>query len=174
MPYLVIKPAKVDEPRAGEIPRIAVVNAQDRVQSECRDHGGKELEGDAAQSYCQMPPVLLPHHVPPPTTPNRPPRPLRRAWYPWCGGDKRPRSLWQHSGQLTPTQGSLLLLPLCCPGAQPKAAPLERSWEQDGAQPGPNSAPEDQGTEGELGCCSQGCITHSCPAGAEMAGGLGL
>lgn len=65
VPYLIIKPAKVDEPRAGEIPSIAVVNTQDRVESKRRDHGGKELEGDAAQSHCQMPPALLPYHLPP-------------------------------------------------------------------------------------------------------------
>lgn len=70
--YLTIKSAKVDKPRAGEIPGIAMVNAQDRVQREGGDHGGKELEGDAAQSHCQMPPAPTPHHMPhelPQTTP---------------------------------------------------------------------------------------------------------
>jgi len=160
VPYLIIKPAEVDEPRAGEIPSIAVVNAQDRVQSERRDHGGKELEGDTAQSHCPTPPAPLPQHAPPALPQTTSLRPPGRAWYPQCGRDKGPRSLWQHPGQLTLTRGSLLLLHLCCPGAQPKAAPLERGWQQDGAQPGPNSAPEDQGTERELGCCSLGCVTH--------------
>lgn len=48
---------------------------------------------------------------------------------------------------------------------------MERSWQQDGAQPGPNSAPEGQGTGGELGCCSLGWVTL---AGAGMSGGRGL
>lgn len=62
--YLAIKPAKIDEPRAGQIPRIAVVNTQDRVQSERGDHGGKELERDAAQSYWWADPAQLPPHYP--------------------------------------------------------------------------------------------------------------
>lgn len=113
--------------------------------------------------------ICPPHYLEPP-----PPRPLGRAWYPRYGGDKKPHSLWQDSGQLTPTRGLLLLLPFRCPGPQPKAAPLESSWQQDVAQPGPNSAPDDQGTEGELRYCSLGCVTHGCPAGAGIAGGLGL
>lgn len=50
-----------------------MVNAQDRVQCEGGDHGGKELEGDAAQSHCQMPSAPFPHHMPhalPQTTPK--------------------------------------------------------------------------------------------------------
>lgn len=62
--YLTIKSAKVDKPRAGEIPGIAMVNAQDRVQREGGDHGGKELEGDTARSHCQMPPAPFPPHMP--------------------------------------------------------------------------------------------------------------
>lgn len=37
-----------------------MVNAQHRVQSERRDHGGKELGRDAAQSHCWKYPTSLP------------------------------------------------------------------------------------------------------------------
>lgn len=64
--YLIIKSAKVDKPRAGEIPGIAMVNTQDRVQRKGGDHGGKELEGDRCS------PESLPDASSPNSSPHAP------------------------------------------------------------------------------------------------------
>lgn len=95
---------------------------------------------------------------------NQSPAALRRNWYPQCGGDKWTRSLWQHWAACT-GQG----LALHHLGHSPR----QRPWkgQEDGAQPGLSSALEAQGTEGEQGCCSLGCVTHCCLAGARMARG---
>lgn len=102
--YLAIKPAKIDEPRAGQIPSIAMVNTQDRVQSECGDHGGKELERNAH--------IITARQIQPSsfhTIPKYPP------WtrYPGCAGDKWSHSPWTRSGQAESKHG--LTPPLTSP-----------------------------------------------------------
>lgn len=41
--HFTVKASKVDETGAGKVSRILVIDAEEEVQCECGDHGGKEL-----------------------------------------------------------------------------------------------------------------------------------
>ena len=41
--YLCVKSSKVDEARAGQVPYVSMVNAENKIQSEGGNHGGEEL-----------------------------------------------------------------------------------------------------------------------------------
>lgn len=72
-------------------------------------------------------------------------------------------------------QGLSLLLPLYCPlrgTAQSSSLGKELAARWSSARS--KSSPQGPGHRRGLGCHSLGCVTHSCPAGAGMAGGLGL
>lgn len=44
-----LKASKVNETRVGKVTRIVVVDTEEEVQSEGRDHGSKELETEETQ-----------------------------------------------------------------------------------------------------------------------------
>lgn len=41
--HITLKASKVDETRAGKVSCFVVIDTEEEVQGECRDHGGKEL-----------------------------------------------------------------------------------------------------------------------------------
>lgn len=50
MSYYSIEASEVDETGVGQVARLLVIDAQEEVQSESGDHGGKELEGITTNS----------------------------------------------------------------------------------------------------------------------------
>ena len=42
--HIGLKASKVDETRVRKISRVAVIDAEEEVQGECGNHGGKELQ----------------------------------------------------------------------------------------------------------------------------------
>lgn len=57
MYYLCIKSSKIDEPWAGQIPYVSMVNAQDKIQSERGNHGSKELWAERKTSRIRSKPA---------------------------------------------------------------------------------------------------------------------
>lgn len=48
--YFTLEASEVDETGVGQGTRVVIVDAQEEVQSESGDHGGKELEGITTNS----------------------------------------------------------------------------------------------------------------------------